>query len=184
MSAPVCKCWEIPSLFSENQPRSRRQGSDVASARARGSSERISLVSAGAHNTIVTSRAGKDLVSCLVSGLLTIGPRFGGAIDDAARYFQDACDRGMAPDDFVEEMKKKGVRVPGIGHRIKSKAYLTLFMSPSCLRGLCGGNGKFLNSLFLEATGLPTFTSKISQYSWPTFKSASLLIMSYSLQCL
>ena len=42
----------------------------------------------GAHNTIVTSRAGKDLVSCLVAGLLTIGPRFGGAIDDAARYFQ------------------------------------------------------------------------------------------------
>ena len=42
----------------------------------------------GAHNTIVTSRAGKDLVSCLVSGLLTIGPRFGGAIDDAARFFQ------------------------------------------------------------------------------------------------
>lgn len=40
----------------------------------------------GAHNSIVTSRAGKDLVSSLVSGLLTIGPRFGGAIDDAARY--------------------------------------------------------------------------------------------------
>ncbi len=40
----------------------------------------------GAHNAIVTSRAGKDLVSCLVSGLLTIGPRFGGAIDDAARW--------------------------------------------------------------------------------------------------
>lgn len=49
---------------------------------------------AGAHNAIVTARAGKDLVSCLVSGLLTIGPRFGGAVDDAARYFQDACDRG------------------------------------------------------------------------------------------
>ncbi|KAG6726288.1 hypothetical protein I3842_02G073900 [Carya illinoinensis] len=47
----------------------------------------------GAHNAIVTSRAGKDLISCLVSGLLTIGPRFGGAIDDAARYFKDACDR-------------------------------------------------------------------------------------------
>ena len=26
----------------------------------------------GAHNTIVTARAGKDLVSCLTSGLLTI----------------------------------------------------------------------------------------------------------------
>lgn len=35
---------------------------------------------AGAHNTIVTARAGKDLVSSLVSGVLTIGPRFGGKI--------------------------------------------------------------------------------------------------------
>lgn len=73
----------------------------------------------GAHNTIVTARAGKDLVSSLVSGLLTIGPRFGGAIDDAARYFKDAYDRGLSPYEFVEGMKKKGIRVPGIGHRIK-----------------------------------------------------------------
>ncbi|GMH18234.1 hypothetical protein Nepgr_020075 [Nepenthes gracilis] len=73
----------------------------------------------GAHNTIVTARAGKDLVSSLVSGLLTIGPRFGGAIDDAARYFKDAYDRGLTPYEFVEDMKKKGIRVPGIGHRIK-----------------------------------------------------------------
>lgn len=29
----------------------------------------------GAHNTIVTARAGKDLVSSLASGLLTIGDR-------------------------------------------------------------------------------------------------------------
>ncbi|KAG9457837.1 hypothetical protein H6P81_002345 [Aristolochia fimbriata] len=73
----------------------------------------------GAHNTIVTARAGKDLVSSLVSGLLTIGPRFGGAIDDAARYFKDAYDRGLSAYEFVESMKKKGIRVPGIGHRIK-----------------------------------------------------------------
>ncbi|KAF7110395.1 hypothetical protein CFC21_110505 [Triticum aestivum] len=69
----------------------------------------------------VTARAGKDLVSSLVSGLLTIGPRFGGAIDDAARYFKDAYDRGLMPYEFVEGMKKKGIRVPGIGHRIKSR---------------------------------------------------------------
>ncbi|KAK6930284.1 ATP-citrate lyase/succinyl-CoA ligase [Dillenia turbinata] len=75
----------------------------------------------GAHNTIVTARAGKDLVSSLVSGLLTIGPRFGGAIDDAARYFKDAYDRGLSPYEFVEGMKKKGIRVPGIGHRIKRR---------------------------------------------------------------
>ncbi|CAF1920768.1 unnamed protein product [Brassica napus] len=75
----------------------------------------------GAHNTIVTARAGKDLVSSLASGLLTIGPRFGGAIDDAARYFKDTCDRNLTPYEFVEGMKKKGIRVHGIGHRIKSR---------------------------------------------------------------
>ena len=35
----------------------------------------------GAHNTIVAARAGKDLVSSLASGLLTIGPRFGGMLN-------------------------------------------------------------------------------------------------------
>lgn len=44
----------------------------------------------GAHNTIVTARAGKDLVSALCSGLLTIGPRFGGALDKAAEMFTQA----------------------------------------------------------------------------------------------
>ncbi|KAM3236153.1 ATP-citrate synthase beta chain protein 1 [Capsicum annuum] len=73
----------------------------------------------GAHNSIVAASAGKDLISSLVSGLLTIGPRFGGAIDDAARYFKDAYDRGLAPSEFMEDMKKKGIRVPGIGHRVK-----------------------------------------------------------------
>eukprot|EP00003_Mantamonas_plastica_P006980 TRINITY_DN1578_c0_g2_i10.p1 TRINITY_DN1578_c0_g2~~TRINITY_DN1578_c0_g2_i10.p1 ORF type:complete len:644 (+),score=170.93 TRINITY_DN1578_c0_g2_i10:502-2433(+) len=74
----------------------------------------------GAHSTIVAARAGKDIVSCLCSGLLTIGPRFGGAIDDSARFFRDAYTRGLAPEDFVAEMKAKGKRIPGIGHRIKS----------------------------------------------------------------
>jgi len=75
----------------------------------------------GAHNAIVASRAGKDLVSSLASGLLTIGPRFGGAIDGAAKYFKDAVDRGLSPEEFVAEMKKNAVNIPGIGHRIKSK---------------------------------------------------------------
>lgn len=41
----------------------------------------------GAVNTIISARAGKDLVSSLVSGLLTIGPRFGGAVNGAARIW-------------------------------------------------------------------------------------------------
>eukprot|EP00298_Acanthocystis_sp_HF-20_P016125 c21385_g2_i1.p1 GENE.c21385_g2_i1~~c21385_g2_i1.p1 ORF type:complete len:391 (+),score=219.62 c21385_g2_i1:98-1270(+) len=74
----------------------------------------------GAHNTIVTSRAGKDLVSCLVSGLLTIGDRFGGAINGAATNFYEACQHGTTADAFVADMKKKGLYIPGIGHRVKS----------------------------------------------------------------
>ena len=74
----------------------------------------------GAHNAIVAARAGKDLVSCVASGMLTIGPRFGGAIDDAARDFKNACDKKLTPEEFVEGMKKEGRRVSGIGHRIKS----------------------------------------------------------------
>jgi ATP citrate (pro-S)-lyase len=75
---------------------------------------------AGAHNTIVASRAGKDLISSLVSGLLCIGPRFGGALDGAAMHFSEAYDGGMTPLEFVNSMKQKGVNIQGIGHRIKS----------------------------------------------------------------
>ncbi len=74
----------------------------------------------GAHNAIVASRAGKDMISSLVSGMLTIGPRFGGAIDGAAQMFYGAYKRGLSPEEFVTEMKQKGVNIQGIGHRIKS----------------------------------------------------------------
>ena len=74
----------------------------------------------GAHNAIVAARAGKDLVSALCSGLLTIGPRFGGAVNDAAEYFSKYADGGQAPDFMVQDMKAKGINIPGIGHRVKS----------------------------------------------------------------
>lgn len=74
----------------------------------------------GAHNTIVAARAGKDLVSSLASGLLTIGPRFGGALNDAALQFSAAFDSSQTPQQFVNEMKKKNQYIMGIGHRVKS----------------------------------------------------------------
>jgi ATP citrate (pro-S)-lyase len=74
----------------------------------------------GAHNAIVAARAGKDLMSSVASGLLTIGPKFGGAIDGAAQMFSDAYDRGLTPQLFVDEMKKRGQNIQGIGHLIKS----------------------------------------------------------------
>lgn len=74
----------------------------------------------GAHNAIVTARAGKDLMSAVASGILTIGPRFGGAVAGAAVMFKDAYDNGLSPQEFVNSMKKKKINIQGIGHRIKS----------------------------------------------------------------
>jgi ATP citrate (pro-S)-lyase len=76
----------------------------------------------GAHNTIVSARAGKDLVSSLCSGLLTIGPRFGGALDDAAKMFTAASDKGLDAETFVKDMRKQNKLIMGIGHKIKSLA--------------------------------------------------------------
>eukprot|EP00039_Didymoeca_costata_P001244 m.50999 g.50999 ORF g.50999 m.50999 type:complete len:1070 (+) comp10700_c0_seq3:46-3255(+) len=74
----------------------------------------------GAHNTIVTARAGKDLVSALCSGLLTIGDRFGGALDGAARMFSEAFDHNLTPREFVTNMRKQHKLIMGIGHKVKS----------------------------------------------------------------
>lgn len=74
----------------------------------------------GAHNAIVTARAGRDVIDAWASGLLTVGPRFGGAVAGAAKYFKEAYESGMPPEEFVKTMKAKGIRIPGIGHRIKS----------------------------------------------------------------
>ncbi|UCG45272.1 MAG: ATP citrate synthase [Candidatus Bathyarchaeota archaeon] len=74
----------------------------------------------GAHNAIIATRAGKDLISSLVSGLLTIGPRFGGAIDGAAHWFKRFHDERKNPETMVNEMKAMNILIPGIGHRVKS----------------------------------------------------------------
>ena len=74
----------------------------------------------GAHNTIVTARAGRDIMSAVASGILTIGPRFGGAVAGAALMFKGAVDNGLSPFDFIADMKKKKIKIQGIGHKIKS----------------------------------------------------------------
>ncbi|KAK2464715.1 hypothetical protein APHAL10511_003291 [Amanita phalloides] len=74
----------------------------------------------GAMNTIVATRAGKDLISSLASGLLTIGSRFGGALDEAASMFSEARDTGLTPREFVDSCRKANKLISGIGHKIKS----------------------------------------------------------------
>jgi len=71
----------------------------------------------GALNTIVSARAGKDLVSSLSSGLLTIGPRFGGALNEAARNWFSGVVDGKNASSYVEEFAIKKLYIQGIGHK-------------------------------------------------------------------
>lgn len=74
----------------------------------------------GAHNTIVTARAGKGLIESIISGMVTIGPRFGGAVNGAAKHFTWGLENNLSPREFVDAMKAKNERIQGIGHRIHS----------------------------------------------------------------
>lgn len=71
----------------------------------------------GAVNTMISARAGKDLVSSLVTGLLTIGPRFGGAVNGAAKVWFESVTNNRHPSDVVEDFAKRKEYIQGIGHK-------------------------------------------------------------------
>lgn len=71
----------------------------------------------GAVTTMITARAGKDLVSSLSAGLLSIGPRFGGAVNAAAAMWREGVMGSGTPALFVESKNKQGKLIQGIGHR-------------------------------------------------------------------
>lgn len=71
----------------------------------------------GAVNTIVTARAGKGVVDSLAAGLMAIGPRFGGAVSDAAREWFDAVMRSESPEMLVENRSHEKAVISGIGHK-------------------------------------------------------------------
>lgn len=74
----------------------------------------------GALATILASSAKIPLAQSVAAGLIMIGPRFGGAVTDAAKYFRYGLDQKMKIDEFLAYMKKEVGPVPGIGHRVKS----------------------------------------------------------------
>lgn len=71
----------------------------------------------GAVNAMVTTRAGRDMSSALAAGVLTVGDRFGGAINGAARIWHEAVSRGISAADLVSLYSKRREYILGIGHR-------------------------------------------------------------------
>lgn len=71
----------------------------------------------GALNTIITARAGKGLVDSVAAGLLTIGPRFGGAVSGAASEWHMGVSEGLDPSTHVEQRARAKRYIHGIGHK-------------------------------------------------------------------
>ena len=90
--------------------------------------KRIVMISAdhgpavsGAFGSIIAACAGIDMPQAVSAGMTMIGPRFGGAVTNAGKYFK----MGVKdfPNDipgFLAWMKDNVGPVPGIGHRVKS----------------------------------------------------------------
>jgi len=70
----------------------------------------------GGVNTMVAARAGKDIVSSVASGILTIGSRFGGATNDAARIWFTGVQSGLTALELVSNFSKEKKLILGIGH--------------------------------------------------------------------
>lgn len=92
------------------------------------------LVACSDHGIITTSvvsryviASGTPLQGALAAGLLTVGDIYAGAVEQAAKYFQQALDfDGLRdPDDRAErcvaEAKREGRRIPGFGHPLHPK---------------------------------------------------------------
>lgn len=90
--------------------------------------KRIIMISAdhgpavsGAFGAIIGACAGIDLPQAVSAGMTMIGPRFGGAVTNAGKYFKYGVKE--FPNDipgFLSWMKQNIGPVPGIGHRVKS----------------------------------------------------------------
>ncbi|NTU58710.1 MAG: ATP citrate lyase [Chlorobiaceae bacterium] len=90
--------------------------------------KRIIMISAdhgpavsGAFGSIIAACAGIDMPQAVSAGMTMIGPRFGGAVTNAGKYFRMGVKE--FPNDipgFLAWMKDNVGPVPGIGHRVKS----------------------------------------------------------------
>lgn len=71
----------------------------------------------GAVNTMIAASAKRDLVSALTAGLLTIGPRFGGAVNQSAATLLEGVASNIPAVDLVEKMAAEKQLIAGIGHK-------------------------------------------------------------------
>jgi len=66
----------------------------------------------------ITASCGVPLSTAVANGVAAIGESHGGAIEAAAKIFQDAVKKDLKAADIVEKARFKSDRLPGYGHKI------------------------------------------------------------------
>ena len=66
----------------------------------------------------ITASCGVPLSTAVATGVAAIGDSHGGAIEQAAKTFQEIVEKGKSSAEIVEKARFKGERIPGYGHRV------------------------------------------------------------------
>jgi len=66
----------------------------------------------------ITASCGVPLSTAVATGVAAIGDSHGGAIEEAAKIFQEIVEKGKSPTEIVEKARFKSERIPGFGHKI------------------------------------------------------------------
>lgn len=76
-------------------------------------------LNASTFTSMVIASTMSDLYASVTGGIGALsGPLHGGANEEVMRMFRDIEDSGQEPVEWVEEMRERGDRVPGFGHRV------------------------------------------------------------------
>src|SRR3990167_748206 len=74
----------------------------------------------------ITASCGVPLSTAVATGVAAIGDSHGGAIEEAAKIFQEIVEKGKSPTEIVEKARFKSERIPGFGHKIYDTDQRTL----------------------------------------------------------
>jgi citryl-CoA lyase len=91
----------------------------------------------------ITASCGVPLSTAVANGVAAIGDSHGGAIDKAAKIFQEAVEKGKSPEEIVEKARFKGERIPGFGHRVYDTDPRTVALLEVAEKN--GFKGKYVN---------------------------------------
>jgi citrate synthase len=117
----------------------------------------VTLVEHGLTPSAIATRmtllgAPESLQGAVAAGLLGLGDRFGGPVENAARMLQEAGDRTAAA--IVAAFREKGRPVPGVGHPQHTEAdpRVARLFEVAAANGLAGRHVELMREVGEEAT--------------------------------